>query len=98
MNVWYRNLGDPPIRRKMAAFGKSEEHNPRRNDGRKSDKTIVVMKQANKTAKVIVAETVERRVLAKGNPLVELETGTQRPVESEGWHMDILVLHEDSEC
>ena len=56
------------------------------------------MKQANKTAKVIVAEPVERRVLAKGNPLVEPETGTQRPAESEGWHMDILVLHEDSEC
>jgi len=47
------------------------------------------MKQANKTAKEIVAEPVERRVLAKGNPLVEPETGTQRPVESEGWQRRI---------
>lgn len=46
---------------------------------RKSDKVIVVKKQANKVIVKRTAESVERRTLTKRNSVTALVTGTQSP-------------------
>ena len=77
-----RNLGGPDRGPRKGAV---EEDSESKLDGeviRKSDKVIVVRKQVNKDANAL-AESVERRALAKRNPRVYPEGGTQSPSESE---------------
>lgn len=75
-------MGDPQSCQEKAAHRKSEKHNPVRNALRKSDETIVVKKQANKATKP-AAESVERRVSAKGNSSTNPEVKTQSLIKSE---------------
>ncbi len=63
-----RNSGDPDSSHEVdGSVKESDKHKLNMNAVRKSDKIIVVKKQANKMDENEMAESVERRILTKRN-------------------------------
>lgn len=75
-----RNSGDPSSNHGQfsGSVKESDKHNLNMYAVRKSDKIIVVEKQANKMDENGMAESVERRVLTKRNSDTASVTRTQR--------------------
>ena len=74
-----RNSGDPDSNhlKKNGSVKESDKHKLSMYAIRKSDKVIVVKKQANKVIVMRTAESVERRTLTKRNSVTALVTRTQ---------------------
>ena len=74
-----RNSGDPDSNHgnKNGSVKESDKHKLSMYAIRKSDKVIVVKKQANKVIVKRTAESVERRTLTKRNSVTALVTRTQ---------------------
>ena len=72
-----RNSGDPDSNHESGSVKESDKHKLNMYTVRKSDKVIVVKKQANKVIVKRTAESVERSTLTKRNSVTALVTRTQ---------------------
>ena len=72
-----RNSGDPDSSHSRGSVKESGKHKLNMYAIRKSDKVIVVKKQANKVIVKRAAESVERRTLTERNSVTVLVTRTQ---------------------